>query len=208
MLTIWGRRNSANVQKILWLADELAMAWQNEPAGGPENVHRRDALVARNPNALVPVIEHGDLTLWESNAILRHLARLYPEAGLYGRSLAESARIDQWMDWQANTLWPPMLPYFIGLVRMSEADRDATAIDAARRQTHENFSILEQSLRPGAFIVGPRLTLADIALGAFIHRWLRLNPEAAGTQPLLAALYERYQERPAYTEHVCRTPLQ
>ncbi|MFV8835950.1 glutathione S-transferase family protein [Aquisalimonas sp.] len=208
MLTIWGRRNSANVQKVLWLAEELGMAWHHEPAGGQENAARHDALVARNPNGLVPVIEHGALTLWESNAILRYLARLYPEAECYGRSPTESAYIDQWMDWQVSTLWPQMLPYFIGLVRTPEADRDANTIETARRQTHQNFSILEQSLRPGAFLVGDRITIADVALGAFIHRWLTLNGDAATTQPLLAALHERYQTRAAFTSHIHRPPLQ
>ncbi|MDZ7809999.1 MAG: glutathione S-transferase N-terminal domain-containing protein [Arhodomonas sp.] len=73
MVTVWGRRNSANVQKVLWLLDDLDTPWQHRDAGGKREPETRRELLARNPNGLVPVLEDDGLTLWESNAILRHL---------------------------------------------------------------------------------------------------------------------------------------
>ena len=75
MLTIWGRLNSHNVKKIVWLAEELGLPWVRHDVGGKFGMD--DAYLAKNPNALIPTIEDGDLVLWESNAILRYLAAKY-----------------------------------------------------------------------------------------------------------------------------------
>ncbi|MDZ7810000.1 MAG: glutathione binding-like protein [Arhodomonas sp.] len=102
-----------------------------------------------------------------------------------------------------------MLPFSIGLARTAEDERDHTVIEAGRQRTRDNFQILEVWLGNGGpeYIVGAELTVADIAIGPFLHRWLLLEPSASAEQPHLAALYQRYREHRAFQSHVMTQPF-
>ena len=79
-MKIWGRVNSTNVRKVLWCAEEIGLAYEQIPAGGAFGIVDTPEYRALNPNGLVPCLEDGGLVLWESNAIVRYLARQYGAA--------------------------------------------------------------------------------------------------------------------------------
>ena len=81
MLTIWGRTNSINVQKVLWACAEIGVPFRRHDAGGPFGGTDTEGYRAMNPNGLVPTIEDDGFVLWESNAIVRYLARKYGATG-------------------------------------------------------------------------------------------------------------------------------
>src|SRR5262249_22632340 len=89
-----GRRNSFNVQKVLWLIGELGLAHEHIPAGGDFGRLNELTFRALNPHGRVPVIEDGDLAVWESHAILRYLAARYDRSRLWSADPAERARVD------------------------------------------------------------------------------------------------------------------
>ena len=105
MLKIWGRTSSSNVMKVLWLCDELGVAYERIDAGGAFGRTRDPDYLAKNPNALVPTIEEEDgYTLWESNSILRYLCNTRPGgAALYPSAPRERADVERWMDWQLRS---------------------------------------------------------------------------------------------------------
>ncbi len=105
MLRIWGRRNSINVQKVLWTAAELGLDFELTETGGQFGGTDREEFRARNPNGLVPVIDDDGFVLWESNVIVRYLASRHG-GGLSPADLRARASADRWMDWQAIELWP------------------------------------------------------------------------------------------------------
>jgi glutathione S-transferase len=74
MLRLWGRTSSINVRKVLWTLQELGLPFERIDAGLAYGHNHTPAYLAKNPNALVPLLEEGDFTLWESNAIVRYLA--------------------------------------------------------------------------------------------------------------------------------------
>src|SRR3546814_10005660 len=82
MSVMHGRANSSNVQKVLWLLDEIGLAFERIDRGGRFGGLDDPAYRALNPNGLVPTVIDGGLVLWESHAILRHYARQYPAAAL------------------------------------------------------------------------------------------------------------------------------
>lgn len=65
MLKIWGRANSLNVQKVLWCADELGVAFERTDVGGAFGGNREPAYLRMNPNALVPTVDDDGLVLWK-----------------------------------------------------------------------------------------------------------------------------------------------
>ncbi|MGC2917601.1 glutathione S-transferase N-terminal domain-containing protein, partial [Pseudomonas aeruginosa] len=74
MLTIWGLKNSSNVRKALWCAEEPGLEYRTEEAGGAFGLVDEPAFRAMYPNGRVPVIEDDGYLLWETNPILRYQA--------------------------------------------------------------------------------------------------------------------------------------
>lgn len=106
MLTVWGRRSSFNVQKVLWLVEELGLRHQHIPAGGSFGGLDTPAFLAINPHGRVPVIDDGGTVVWESHSILRYLAARYGDARWWPEDAAERSTADRWMDWSQTTLQP------------------------------------------------------------------------------------------------------
>src|SRR3970040_861445 len=86
MLKIWGRKNSVNVQKVLWCAAELGLAFARIDRGLQFGGNDQDCFLALNPNGRVPLIQDGDYTLWESNSIVRYLCAKHDLGGVYPKS--------------------------------------------------------------------------------------------------------------------------
>jgi glutathione S-transferase len=73
MVKILGRGTSGNVQKVVWLLEELGQAYAREDYGRQFNNTQTEAYLALNPTGKVPTLVDGDVTVWESNTILRYL---------------------------------------------------------------------------------------------------------------------------------------
>ncbi len=202
MLKVWGRRSSFNVQKVLWLIAELDLPHEHVPVGGDLGGLDSPAFRAINPHGLVPVLQDGETTVWESHAILRYLAAAYSAARFWPSDAATRAPIDGWMDWSQTTLQPAFLSgVFWGWYRTPEALRDEPAIARALERTHRCLAQVEARLEGRAFMMGEALSLADIPIGTCLYRYFELEIDRPPT-PCLAAWYGRLCERPAYRDHV------
>jgi glutathione S-transferase len=202
MLRIWGRANSSNVMKVLVLCDMLGIAFERIDAGGAFGRTKEPDYLAKNPNALVPTIEEPDgFTLWESNAILRYLARAHaPDNAIYPADLREAANCDRWMDWQTSALNRPMTVIFFTHVRTPEAERDWPATNRALAEANGLWAMVDRQLQDRPFLCGKSMTIADIALGIYVHRWFAM-PIERNPMPALRAWYERLLAHPAYATH-------
>ena len=206
MRTLWGRANSSNVMKVMWLLDELGLAYQRLDCGGAFGGTHAPEYLAMNPNAMVPTLQEGDFTLWESNAILRYLCASNPAGHkMWPDDPRSRARIDRWMDWQQTTVGPPMSIAFTGLVRTPPEERNMGAIEAAVTEAGRCWTILDHQLAQHDYIAGAGLTPADIALGVHAHRWFSFIVHRPET-PHLSAWYHRLLHRPAYRTN-CAMPL-
>lgn len=132
MLKIWGRKNSSNVRKALWCAQEVAVPYEAIDAGGAFGIVDDPEYRAMNPNGRIPLIEDDGLLLWESNAIVRYLAARYaPGTALYPENPAARASADKWMDWTTSSVAELFKPVFWGVVRTPTEQQDWTKINAA-----------------------------------------------------------------------------
>jgi glutathione S-transferase len=201
MLKVWGRRNSINVQKVLWCCAELDVPFERVDLGGPFGGNTDPDYLRLNPNGLVPTISDEGFVLWEANVIVRYLAAKHGAGSLWPGDLAVRADADRWMDWQMGTLWAAMRPVFVGLVRTRPEERDRTSIEAARKETAETWRILDSHLADRDYVTGSSFTMGDIPLGATAYRWLQLEVEGPPL-PNVRAWYERLCERPGFRAHV------
>jgi glutathione S-transferase len=204
-MKIWGRKTSSNVQKVLWLCGELGLDYERIDIGGPFGGNDKPEYRALNPNGLVPTVEIDGLVLWESNSILRYLARKYGPGSkgdrCYSTDLGQAALIERWLDWQLSTFNPAFTPVFMALVRTPPEKRDPKALEAGVKRAGELYRILDTQLGKGPFLNGAELTIADIPMGINTYRWFTL-PIDRPNLPNLAAWYQRLQARPPFKTHV------
>jgi glutathione S-transferase len=206
-IVLYGRVNSVNVMKPLWVLEELGLPYERVDAGMAFGLVDTPEYRRLNPNGRIPSLRHGDVELWESNAICRYLCLLAggDARGLYPTQPGARASIERWLDWQLSTLSPAERGLFWGMVRTPEASRDMAAVQAAVRDSAACWAILDRRLGDGrAFLEGEALTLADIVLGSFARRWFgdEVRVEGMPDFPALSAWYARLGVRPGFARWV------
>ncbi|RRV07953.1 glutathione S-transferase [Pseudomonas sp. v388] len=205
MLRIWGRKNSSNVRKALWIAEEVGVPYETRDAGGAFGLIDEPEYRAKNPNGRIPMIEDGDLVLWESNAIVRYLAAQYAAGTeLYPADARVRAQADKWMDWTTSTIAAPFIPVFWGVLRTPAAEQDWTAINEGVVKLHGLLAVADEALSRQPWLSGEAFGMGDIPLGCFAYAWFEM-PIERPPLPHLQAWYERLKARPAYRKVVMTT---
>lgn len=201
-ITLWGRKSSANVQKALWVLEELSVPYTRIDLGGKFGGLDTPRFGAMNPNRLVPVLQDGELILWESHAIVRYVAATYGAGTLWPEDAAKRAIVDQWMDWVATTFQPAWIDLFWTTVRTPLSKRNPELIKNHLDVTIAAFRILDTRLADVPFLAGDNLSGADIVAGAALFRWTTMEIERPAL-PNVEAWHKRLMERPAFVKGVC-----
>ena len=158
--------------------------------------------VSRHPFGRVPVLEHDDFMLYETQAIMRYLDRVAQGPALTPTDAKEAARMDQVMnvcDWYLFQGVGAVIgfqrvvgPKLLGL------QTDEAAIAQAMPRAHAVFSELSRLLGTNTWFAGDRLSLADLMTAAHIDFFVQ-TPEWApltAATPNLVAWLARMNERP------------
>lgn len=178
VLKLWGRVNSINVQKVLWVLDALEFEYCREDAGLQFTVNKSATYLEKNPNGRVPLLEDNGYRIWESHAICRYLCTKRPASvstikvadRLYPVDVQKRGQVDQWLDW---TLWGingPMVTVFRQRVRLAPEQQEAARIAEAEEESRGHLAVADRWLRQSAFLAGDALTLADIGLAPTAYR--------------------------------------
>ncbi len=194
MIKLLGRQTSGNVQKVLFLLEELGIPYAREDYGRQFGNTLTDAYRALNPNCKVPTMIDGDLVIWESNTILRYLAALHAPA-LHGTTPGDRTLVERWMDWVLAALNTPYVAVFKDVKNAPEA-RAADFGEQAKILV-EQLKLLDGHLARQEWLALGRFTLAEVALAPIVKRCLGFAIE----RPALPAL-EKWQSaidvRPAF----------
>jgi glutathione S-transferase len=148
------------------------------------------------------VIRDGDLTLFESCAILRYLGSRYGRFPFWPEDPVARAPIDMWAEWGKTTFIRDFnVPIFWAVVRTPPAKRDPGALEVALTQFDRQLDILEAQIGDRPYVMGEDFTLADIVIGHDLYRYFTIDIPRRG-HPTLAGYYDRLCQRPAFAEHV------
>jgi len=202
VLTIYGRVNSVNVQKVLWCLAELGLDYERVDAGLEHGKNNEPWYLALNPNGKVPLFQDGAFTLWESNTIVRYLAAKHGLGTLCPASLETRALAERWMDWQLSTLVAPVSIVFQNLIRRPAAERDMTAVERGVHEANRAVAVLEAHLARHAYVAGEAFTMGDIPVGATVHRWLEIAGIERPPFEAVRAWRARLAERAGFRAHV------
>jgi glutathione S-transferase len=159
----------------------------------PGGAHKTPGFLARNPFGQVPVIEDGDVTLADSNAILVYLASRYdPSGGWYPRDPVLAAEVQRWLSVAAGPLAAG--PARARIAALFGLDLDVAQARAASCQL---FAVLDAQLAGRRFLVGDAPTIADLAL----YRYTAHAPEggvALDPYPHIRGWLARIEALPGY----------
>ncbi|MXN65946.1 glutathione S-transferase [Stappia sp. GBMRC 2046] len=203
MLTIWGRKTSSNVQAAMWCVAELGLPFTRHDVGHKYGGNDTPEFLTMNPNGTVPVLQDGDgEPIWETGAILRHLANRYAPAPFWPSELEARTQIDKWTEWaKINIAAGFTVPIFWQVVRTAPKDRNEAAIKRGIDALGKKLDIAEARLASHAFLAGDDFTLADIQFAHVLFRYFDIEIDRP-QHPSLRRYYDRMTERPAFREHV------
>jgi glutathione S-transferase len=199
MIRVLGRATSGNVQKVLFMLEELGQKYVREDYGRQFNNTQDAAYLKLNPNGKVPTLIDGEVAIWESNTIMRYICNKYGGKSLYPADPFQRSLVERWMDWQLSAIYGPYVALF------KEAKKPATERAASWPQDAKDLKaqldILETGIGQSPWIAGKEITLADVALGPIVHRCLDFPVELPGLAGV-RAWRDRLVSRPAFKKAV------
>ncbi len=163
------------------------------------NAQKSPAYLKLNPNGLIPVLEDGDLVLYETAAILLHLADTHPAAHLIpALGTAERAHAYKWLMWLANTLHATVVPFFYPQRWADDASATAQVKAHADQRAGALLDLLEAELvrHGGPWLLGAGFSLVD-PYALMLCCWTRHFARPARALPQLGAYMRRVQARAA-----------
>jgi len=193
MLEVLGRATSGNVQKVLFLLEELQLPYNRLDYGRTfEGTTLTDGYKAINPTQKVPTLRVGDFTVWESHTICRYIVNTHGAHALYPEDFAARTQVERWMDWLLASLNPAYLAGF------KEAKLPPAEHSAATSTLLSNeLSLLDTQLNGRDWVSGGAFSLADICLAPIVRRCLgfpHAKPELAHLRRWMA----RIEEKPSF----------
>lgn len=199
MLRLLGRNTSGNVQKVIFLLEELGLPYTREDYGRQFNNTADAAYLSLNPNGKVPTLVDDKVVIWESNTILRYLSNKQKNTDLYPADPAQRSEVERWMDWMLAALNPSYLGIFKEAKKAP--NERAASWEADSKDLKAQLEILDGALKGKTWAAGDKFSLADIALGPVVHRCLDFPvelPELTAAK----AWRKKLTERPAFRKAV------
>lgn len=195
MYKLLGRATSGNVQKVLFLLEEMQLPYERLDYGRQYENTNTAEYRALNPTQKVPTLIDGDTTVWESNTILRYLGNVNATP-LYPADAASRSKIETWMDWLLASLNPVYLAGFKD-AKKPEAERAPGTAEGLAAE----LKILDQHLAGKTWVAGEQFSLADIALASIARRCINF-PYALPEFSNIKAWVARLEERPAFQKAI------
>lgn len=184
--------------RIMWLLEELDISYRLRPVVFQSKTGRGYA--QDTPSGKLPAIEHGDIIVSESGAIVEYLLELYgngrlePSVGTPERPLYL-----EWLHFAEATAASP-INMLVGLtVYRADADQYAELIDRLRSSVAQHFDRIEAALSKSPYLVGGSFSAADIMIGFTL--WSAKMINLLGDQhPRTSAYLQRLRARPAFSK--------
>ena len=182
------------------LARDMRVRWALEEVGQPYDVRlvsfsemKERAHLARNPFGQIPTHEDGGLVLFESGAIILHIAQQHP--GLLPEDANAHARAIAWMFAAIGTMDPPIVDYTMCALFERDQPWHAQRLEATGKQVRKRLGELSRHLGDAEWLDGT-FSAGDLLM---VHVLLRLRGSGLLDEvPNLAAYVARGEARPAY----------
>ena len=196
MLTLHFAPNS-RAGRIVWLLEELQLPYEiNKMAFHPQDL-KSDAHRARHPLGRVPVLDDGDVRIFESGAIVEYVIARHKNGGLRPSDDApEFPEFLQWFHYCEGMVMPPVNTIVVQTLLLPKERQDATALGQAQRLLSKALVPVNEALEGRDYLIGD-FSAADIMLGHACFMSNRLGC-VGEDMPYLKAYVERVANRPHF----------
>lgn len=183
--------------RIVWLLEELELPYElNRMDFSPKDL-KSDEHRARHPLGRVPVLEDGDVTLFESGAIVEYVLERHKNGGLKPAVDAPTfPAYLQWFHYCEGMVMPPVNTIVVQTLLLPPERRDETALGQAQRLLSKALAPVDEALAGKDYLIGD-FSAADIMLGHACFMSNRLGC-VTDEMPNLKGYVERISERPAF----------
>ena len=200
MLTLHFAPNS-RAGRIVWLLEELGLPYEiNKMAFHPKDL-KSDEHRARHPLGRVPVLDDGDVSIFESGAIIEYVIERHKNGGLKPAvSAPEFPEYLQWFHYCEGMVMPPINTIVVQTILLPEDRRDMTALGQAQRLLTKSLAPVETALTGRDYLIGD-FSAADLMLG---HACFMANRSGCVTDDMmnLKAYIGRIESRPAFQKAI------
>jgi len=187
--------------RILWLLEELDLPYElNRMDFNPKDL-KSDDHRARHPLGRVPVLEDGDVSIFESGAIVEYILERHKNGGL--KPAVESPEFPdylQWFHYCEGMVMPPVNTIVVQTILLPPDRRDENALNQAQRLLSKALAPIEDALEGRDYLIGD-FSAADIMLG---HACFMSNRVGCVSDDMvnLKAYIERIAARPAFDKAI------
>ncbi|XP_020186766.3 glutathione S-transferase 4 [Aegilops tauschii subsp. strangulata] len=200
-LKVYGWAVSPFVARPLLCLEEAGVDYELIPMKREAGDHLLPDFLAKNPFGQVPVLEDGDLTLFESRAIARHVLRKYKPELLVGDGSPESAAmVDVWLEVEAHQHHPVAGAISIQclLVPLLGGTRDQAIVDENVVKLRKVLEVYEARLSASKYLAGESVSLADLSHLPLMHYFMETEyASLVEERPHVKAWWEELKARPA-----------
>lgn len=169
--------HTPNPRKVVLLLEELGLPYRLVPVDTYKGEQHQPAFRAINPNGKVPALVDGEAVLFDSSAILLHLAER--EQRFLGPAAMRPGLLS-WLMFVASGVGP----YSGQAVHFSRVHTEsAYASNRYRREVERHYTVLDARLQQSTYIAGPEYSIVDISAWG----WLMMADFILGQEPALAA---------------------
>lgn len=182
--------------RIVWLLEELGLSYDLERFTLGDAAMRAPDYISVHPMGRVPALEDGDVTLFESGAIVEYIlarhgaGQLRPEI-----ASAEFPAYLQWLHYAEGMIMPPVNVIVVETVLLPKERRNDTNVARASKLLSRMLAAVEQGLEGRDYLAGA-FSAADIMTGHAVLVAKRFGADLSD-QPNLSAYVERLQAREA-----------
>ena len=196
MLTLHFAPNS-RAGRIVWLLEELELEYDiNKMAFNPKDL-KSDEHRARHPLGRVPVLDDGDVRIYESGAIVEYVIERHKNGGLKPEvSDPLYPEYLQWFHYCEGMVMPPVNTIVVQTLLLPPDRRDETVLAQAKRLLAKALEPVDESLAGRDFLIGA-FSAADVMLGHACFMSNRLGC-VSDEMANLKGYVERISERPAF----------
>jgi glutathione S-transferase len=183
------------------LAAHIALEWIGAPYATKEVTFGDPAYLAVNPAGAVPALDDGaGWILTQDAAILRHLARSFPQAGLaVDGSQKDEAEADRWSFFITGDLHPAFFPLFSPnrYTRAREKEAFDDVREAAKALAHKKFALVDAHLAGRRFYLGDKRSYLDAYVFPMARWASRLFDDGLAELPAVKAHHDWMAADPA-----------
>lgn len=191
-MRLYDKELSGNCYKIRLMLSFLELSYESVPIDTEKREQKRPEFLKLNHRGQIPVLQDGDLVLWDSQAILVYLASRYGTPHWYPPNPVTMSRIQQWLALSGNEI-----QYGLAKARAVKVFGRTGNIEEFKAIGKVALDVMERRLADNHWLALATPTIADVAC----YPYVKFAPQgeiSLKEYPAINAWFTRFEQLPRY----------